>query len=136
MPTIEDVQAVLEKDPATRASGIEIVGAHADGIELTLTVSPEHGNSVGVCHGGVVFTLADAASGLLANSAPGENWVTIDSQIRYTAPARQGDELLARCDRRWSTRSDFARFETKVFVGDSLIAIVDATMKQIGRREG
>ena len=77
------------------AAVIEIVTVDSDGITIAMDVRPEHLNFLGVGHGGVVFSLADCAFSLAANSA-GSRAVAIDAHLVLTAATRQGDRLQAR----------------------------------------
>jgi len=130
------IENVLATDRATTAAGVQVVSETVDELVLSLPLTPEHTNGVGVCHGGIIFLLADAASGMWANTAvDGSSWVTTDSQIRFVAPARPGDVLEARCRRRPSAATSTAQYETHVSVGQRLVAVVDATMVRRRRSE-
>jgi len=56
--TPEDALADI---PFLRALGARLARAEGGVAEITLTVSPDHENSWGVAHGGVVMTLLDVA---------------------------------------------------------------------------
>jgi LAO/AO transport system ATPase/phenylacetic acid degradation protein PaaD len=89
------LQQYTAGDPFVRSLGIRLVDGGAGWIALELTVRPEHLNFQGACHGGVIFTLADAAFGLAANSH-GQTAAGIDTHITYQRAAREGDVLVAR----------------------------------------
>lgn len=91
----ERVSRLLAEDAFARGLGIEMVSVEEDGITIAMDVRPEHLNFLGVGHGGVVFSLADCAFSLAANSA-GSRAVAIDAHLVLTAAAREGDRLLAR----------------------------------------
>lgn len=78
------------------------------GLELTvegpgrawyhLTVAEHHASSGGVCHGGVLAGMMDAALGLNALSwavTQGRLCATVEFKINYIQPARVGDRLIA-----------------------------------------
>ena len=67
-----------------------------------MTVKQEQANGHGICHGGVIFALADSAFAFACNSY---NRVTVaqSNTITYVAPAKAGDRLVA--DARQVTRS-------------------------------
>jgi acyl-CoA thioesterase len=88
------VSRLLAEDAFARGLGIEIVTVDSDGITIAMDVCPEHLNFLGVGHGGVVFSLADCAFSLAANSA-GSRAVAIDAHLVLTAATRQGDRLQA-----------------------------------------
>jgi acyl-CoA thioesterase len=56
-----------------------------------------------ICHGGLVFTLADSAFAFACNSH-GESTVAAAASIDFLAPAREGDELHAVASELWRTR--------------------------------
>ncbi|MBE0550197.1 MAG: hotdog fold thioesterase [Rubrivivax sp.] len=82
-------------DPWVQRTGIRCTAASAGCVELRLTLTDEHLNFNRTCHGGVVFTLADTAFGLAANSH-GVVAAGIDAHITYQRPAAAGDTLIAR----------------------------------------
>ena len=65
-----------------------------------LRVEPQHGNSMGICHGGVLMTLADIAAASCANMARGviAGAPTINLSIDFISAARQGQWLEARSE--------------------------------------
>jgi len=90
----ETVARLMARDPVVRSLGLKLVDCGAGRVTLALDVGPEHLNFNGTCHGGIVFTLADTAFGLAANShgvvSPG-----IGANIAYHAPAEEGGRLTA-----------------------------------------
>lgn len=61
---------------------------------MQLTVAPHHCNGHDICHGGVIFALADSAFAFACNS---RNQATVaqHNSISYIAPGRLGDVLTA-----------------------------------------
>ena len=55
-----------------------------------LLVGPEHANSMGTAHGGVLVTLADLALGLAVKQMVGPA-VTVDLHARFLGPGAVGD---------------------------------------------
>jgi acyl-CoA thioesterase len=88
------LQVLAARDRFARGIGAELLPAEDDCVRLRLRVTPAHLNFYGYCHGGVIFTLADAAFGLVCN-AHGEIAVALDVHIAYSTAARAGDELTA-----------------------------------------
>ncbi|MDP6706363.1 MAG: hotdog fold thioesterase [Alphaproteobacteria bacterium] len=84
----------MARDPVIDSLELKLVDCDAGQVTLALDVAREHLNFNGTCHGGLVFTLADTAFGLAANShgivAPG-----ISANIAYHAPAAAGRRLTA-----------------------------------------
>jgi uncharacterized protein (TIGR00369 family) len=61
-----------------------------------LELGPIHMNSNGVCHGGVLMSVADLAMGAGSFAAGGEHpCATIAFDAQFLAPAREGETLLA-----------------------------------------
>lgn len=61
---------------------------------MTLTVARHHCNGHHICHGGVIFALADSAFAFACNSY-NQATVAQHNTITYLAPAREGDVLTA-----------------------------------------
>ena len=55
-------------DPASTWLGMELGEMDEGRATLTLTVAPHHLNGHGICHGGVIFALADSAFAFACNS--------------------------------------------------------------------
>lgn len=68
-----------------------------------MRVLPEMINGHHVCHGGLVFSLADTAFAYACNSY-NESTVAAAGSIDFLAPARAGDELTAAAHELWRTR--------------------------------
>ncbi|MFM7506883.1 MAG: methylmalonyl Co-A mutase-associated GTPase MeaB [Rubrivivax sp.] len=94
-PEGERVMRMAAADPWVCRSGIRCTAADVGQVELRLTLTAEHMNFNGSCHGGVIFTLADTAFGLATNSY-GTVAVGIDCHVTFQAPAREGETLVAR----------------------------------------
>ncbi len=59
-----------------------------------MTIAPHHCNGHGLCHGGVIFTLADSAFQFACNSR-NESTLAQHNVISYIHSARKGDRLQA-----------------------------------------
>lgn len=88
------VRLLAPRDRFAGALGAELVSADPAAVVLRLRVTEAHLNFYGYCHGGVIFTLADAAFGLACN-ARGEVAVALDVHLTFATAARAGDELTA-----------------------------------------
>jgi acyl-CoA thioesterase len=85
---------VFEQDRCSRRLGIAIE-AIAPGYALaTLVVRDDMLNGFGLCHGGIIATLADTAFAFACNS---RNQLTLAAglSIELLSPAHEGDRLLA-----------------------------------------
>lgn len=93
--TAERAARVLyEQDRASQSLGMRITRIAPGEAELTMQVRPDMTNGHHICHGGLVFALADSAFAFACNSY---NFVTVASgcSIDFLAPAREGDVLTA-----------------------------------------
>lgn len=86
--------AMWEKDAASRWMGVSLDDVGPGHARLSLTVRPEHLNGHGICHGGVIFTLADTAFAFACNS---HNRVAVaqHNSISYLSPGQGGETLTA-----------------------------------------
>lgn len=94
-PEGQRVMRLAAADRWVQRTGIRCTAASAGSVELRLTLTDEHLNFNGTCHGGVIFTLADTAFGLATNSH-GVVAAGIDAHITFQLPSRTGDVLIAR----------------------------------------
>ena len=87
-------QTMLERDAASRALGMELVEIAPGRAVIEMIVGPDHLNGHGICHGGLIFTLADSAFAFACNSY---NRVVVaqSNSITYVAPGQPGERLRA-----------------------------------------
>jgi acyl-CoA thioesterase len=88
-------QPMYEADQVRRALGIELLEAKGGTARMRMAVREDMINGHGLCHGGMLFTLADSACAYAANSR-GPDSVAGGATIDYFEPARLGDVLEAR----------------------------------------
>ena len=93
-PAAIDVFALAARDTFARSLGIEIVEASLGRAVSRVKIEDRHVNFYGVAHGGLTYTLADAALGYASNSQ-GVLSPNIVAHIVYSQPARTGDVLTA-----------------------------------------
>ncbi|GJD34592.1 uncharacterized protein (TIGR00369 family) [Methylobacterium aerolatum] len=74
--------------PFVRYCGIEALEAAEGRTRLRLRLRPEHGNNLGIAHGGILCTLLDVALGTAARLTVGAPVVTLDMQTRFLNPGR------------------------------------------------
>ncbi|MDE2418930.1 MAG: hydroxyphenylacetyl-CoA thioesterase PaaI, partial [Burkholderiales bacterium] len=80
----------------------------------TMQVRPDMVNGHHICHGGLIFTLADSAFAYACNSY-NLNTVASACHIDFLAPAREGDVLEATATERSATgRTGVYDIEVKV----------------------
>src|ERR1700748_3198370 len=93
--TAHRAAAAMERaDEAGRARGVRLVDVGPGRARTALTVEPRHLNGHGICHGGYVFLLADAAFAYACNSY-GVSAVAAGAGIDFLRPASLGAELGA-----------------------------------------
>jgi LAO/AO transport system ATPase/phenylacetic acid degradation protein PaaD len=91
----ERVRELAKRDAFLIHNRIEWVDSAGGTATLRMHVTAEHLNFNGNCHGGAIFTLADSAFGLAANSH-GTLAAGIDAHITYHVAVQKGDILTAR----------------------------------------
>lgn len=92
-------------DRASQSLGIEVTVQEPGGAVATMTISESMLNGQGLCHGGLIFALADTAFAFACN---GYDDVTVagGASIEFLRPGRLGDLLTATaCERQRGTRT-------------------------------
>ena len=111
--------AMMLNDRASSAAGVVLVDAAPGDVTVEMTVTREHVNGFDICHGGVLFTLADTAFALCCNSH-GPQTVAAGADITFCLPAAVGEVLSARA----VERTRFGRsgvYDVTVTRGDGAI---------------
>ena len=72
----------FEKDVFATSNGIKLVEAKPGYAKSQMEIKPEHYNSVGIVHGGALFTLADFTFAVASNSH-GRVALAIDAEISF-----------------------------------------------------
>lgn len=87
-------EGMYARDHAAQALGITVEAMRPGYAELAMSVRGDMLNGHDMCHGGMIFTLADTAFAYACNS---RNHVAVaqTAQITFCAPARKGDRLTA-----------------------------------------
>ncbi|WP_010235815.1 MULTISPECIES: hydroxyphenylacetyl-CoA thioesterase PaaI [unclassified Pseudonocardia] len=115
----ESAAAMRAADHAARAAGVEIVDVGPGRAVATMTVSGEHANGHGVCHGGYLFLLADSAMAYACN-AYGVSALATGADIAFLRPAATGDVLTAEAvERSLAGRSGL--YDVTVRTGDGTV---------------
>jgi acyl-CoA thioesterase len=86
--------AMFSRDRAAQALGMKIVRVQPGAALLTMTVRGDMVNGHHICHGGMIFSLADTAFAYACNSY-NKNTVASACHIDFLAPAKEGDMLEA-----------------------------------------
>jgi acyl-CoA thioesterase len=96
-------RALYERDRASQSLGIRLLAVRPGWARVVMTVRPDMLNGHDVCHGGIVFSLADSAFAFACNSY-NESTVAAAAAIDFLAAVRSGDELTAEAAELWRTR--------------------------------
>src|SRR4051812_22165402 len=85
---------MFQRDAASQMLGMRVVRIAPGYAELSMSVRSDMVNGHAICHGGLIFTLADSAFAFACNSY---NLATVASgcSIDFLAPAHEGDDLRA-----------------------------------------
>jgi len=87
--------AMKANDNASPWFGMELIEVDEGRAGLSMVVQQHHCNGHGICHGGVIFSLADSAFAYACNSR-NQSTLAQHNTISFIAPARKGDRLVAR----------------------------------------
>jgi len=82
------------KDQFAKHLGAKILEVQEGYAKVQLKIQKHFLNGVDTTHGGVLFSLADYAFALAANTS-GEIGVAINASIQFIKPAFEGDEVIA-----------------------------------------
>lgn len=90
----KSAEAMWSTDDASKWMGFSIDAVGPGTATLSMTVEGHHTNGHDICHGGVIFSLADSAFAFACNSY---NRVAVaqHNTISFIAPGRRGDRLTA-----------------------------------------
>jgi acyl-CoA thioesterase len=86
--------AILPNEPLFAAFGIAVESVGPGTARLAMTVRADMVNAQALCHGGIIFLLADSALGIASNSR-NQRMVSSTCTIDYLRPGRIGDRLVA-----------------------------------------
>ena len=95
-----------------------------------MTVRPDMVNGHDTGHGGFTFTLADSAFAFACNSY-NRRTVAAGAEIRFRAPTRAGDELVATAVERSREGRD-GTYDVTVTAGETVVATFVGRSREIG----
>lgn len=122
--------AAMERaDAAGRGAGVRLLEVAPGRARVGMTVEARHVNGHGICHGGYLFLLADAALAYASNSY-GTSAVAAGADIAFLRPVPLGSELVADAVERAKTgRSGL--YDVTVRVGDEAVAEFRGRTRQV-----
>ena len=120
-------------DQASQMLGMSIESVAPGSARVTMRVRADMVNGHGICHGGLIFALADSAFAFACNSH-GHNTVAAGAAIEFLAPGREGELLTATATERWRAgRSGIYEIEVRND-RDEAIALFRGRCHQIAGR--
>jgi len=122
----EDMVTLFNHCECARLLGMAVRETWPGGARIAMTAEGKR-NPNGVVHGGAIFTLADQAFGLAANTGPVRQ-VAIAATITYLSPAKGDLEAVAE---QVSETVDHSLFVVRVYEGERLVA----TFEGVGIKE-
>jgi acyl-CoA thioesterase len=87
-------QAMYESDACSKALGIRILEVRPGYARLQMDVRADFLNGHAICHGGLIFTLADSSFAFACNSY-NLSTVAAGCSIEFLRPVQGGDQLAA-----------------------------------------
>ena len=123
-------EAMWADDHASRAlgMGLDAVGPGTATVRMTVRDDMVNGHAIG--HGGLTFALADSAFAFACNSY-NRRTVAAGAEIRFRAPTRAGDVLVARAVERDRGERD-GTYDVTVTSGDVVVATFVGHSREIG----
>ncbi|MCS7121599.1 MAG: hotdog fold thioesterase [Archaeoglobaceae archaeon] len=123
------VKYIRENDRLFDLLEVEILEVGKNFAKVGMVVKDEHLNAAKVCHGAVIFALADLAFGLASNSC-GKLALTIDVSISYFRTVNLGDKIVAEAKEVYSGNKT-ATYIIEVKRGDEIVALAKGTVFKI-----
>src|SRR5271169_6853898 len=91
---LDVARAMYQADRASQNLGIKLEMVEPGKARLSMPVRADMINGLGLCHGGITFTLADTAFAFACNSR-NRKTVALACTINFIAAAKEGDVLTA-----------------------------------------
>lgn len=121
--------AMWAGDRASQALGMRLVEVAPGRAVLEMTVREDMVNGHAIGHGGLTFTLADSAFAFACNSY-NRSTVAHECEVRFTAPTRLGDVLVAEAVERSREGRDGV-YDVTVRCGETVVAEFVGRSKEI-----
>ena len=91
-----NIQVVLRDDVENLGKSGDLVRVKPGYARMTMLVTEPMSNAQALCHGGLIFALADSSFGFACNSH-NHKALAASCSIDFLAPAHLGDRLTAEC---------------------------------------
>lgn len=89
-------EAMWREDRASKFLGMTLEELRPGYSRVAMPVTAQMANAQDLCHGGLIFSLADSSFGFACNSR-NQRALAVTCSIEFLAPARIGDTLTAEC---------------------------------------
>ena len=122
--------AMWADDRASRALGMSLDTVGPGTATLRMTVREDMVNGHDIGHGGLTFALADSAFAFACNSY-NRRTVAAGAEIRFRAPTRAGDVLVATAVERERDDRD-GTYDVTVTSGETVVATFVGRSREIG----
>ena len=122
-------EVMWSEDHASQALGMTITDVGTGRAVLEMVVRADMVNGQAIGHGGLTFTLADSAFAFACNSY-NRRTVAAGAEIRFLAPTRAGDRLVAEAVERSREGRDGV-YDVTVRCGDTVVAEFVGQSKEI-----
>jgi acyl-CoA thioesterase len=96
-------ELLFAEDASSKHLGMRILRIGPGTATMTMPVHAHMLNGHKVCHGGLIFALADSTFAFACNSY-GDNTIAAGGNIDFVAPAREGDLLTAVATELWRSK--------------------------------
>lgn len=85
---------LMKHDHASRSLGMQVQSISEGTAVITMPITKDKLNGHAICHGGLIFSLADTAFAFACNSR-NRKTLALSCTINFIAPAHEGDILTA-----------------------------------------
>jgi len=92
-------ESMYADDAASKGLGMELIEVDYGHAVVTMMVRDDMVNGLDLCHGGLIFSLADSAMAFATNSY-NQHAVAVNAEIDWVRPARRGEVLTATASER------------------------------------
>jgi uncharacterized domain 1 len=125
----EYLQSSIKESAYYNLLGIKLHKLAPGCAEINVVAGPQHTNPIGLIHGGLIASMADAAMGNAIRSL-GVAGVTVDMSTAFTAGASVGDTVTAK-GKVLKAGKTMIFAEAQVYAGDKLVGHSKATFCKI-----
>lgn len=121
--------AMERADAAGQGAGVRLLDVGPGRARVAMTVEARHVNGHGICHGGYLFLLADAALAYASNSH-GASAVASGADIAFLRPVALGAELVGEAvERARAGRSGL--YDVTIRDGDEVVVEFRGRTRQV-----